>query len=117
MQQLEMKEHVLLTMDVRDLINERRDAGTIMLFDRFRQQMKAGAMIDNVEVDDFAMDADEGVMTQYNLRVYVNGQVYLITLTLCGNAEFALAMMRFAHCIDSKESIREMIRKMAVDHA
>ncbi len=117
MQQLEMKEHVLLTMDVRDLINERRDAGTIMLFDRFRQQMKAGAMIDKVEVTDLAIEHDGELFTQYNLRVHVDGQVYLITIILWDNAAFALDMMRSAHCIDSAESIRETIRKMAVDHA
>lgn len=114
---MQMKDHILLTMDIRDLHKDGHDVESIVLFDRFRQMMKAGTAIDKVEVDDFVMDADEGVMTQYNLRVYVNGQSYLITLTQWGNAEFALAMMRFAYCIDSKESIRETIRKVAADHA
>lgn len=114
---MQMKDPILLTMDIRDLDKDGYDTQTVVLFDRFRQLMKANVPIELVEVTDFIMDADEGVMTQYNLRVQVNAQPYLITLTQWGNAEFAMAMMRYTYCIKSKELIHEHIRKVAADHA
>lgn len=118
MQQLNMKDTILLTMDIRDVINDRVDAATVMLFDRFRQQMKAGAVIETIEVDDLAMEADGGrVLTQYNLRIFVNSQLYLITLTLWDEQKFAFHLMRYGICIDSKRAIDNQIREIAAAHA